>query len=380
MELERFLQESALTPLNHSKNSAVLLVTGATGFLGGATVVHLLASGFSGRIVALVRGEDEAHCRQRLCGSLQRFEPDWGNRLPANLEVVKGDLTEEGWGYDSKLEGLTHVLHVAANTSFGRSRDVRKTNVEGSLAVVHEVRRHKLTRYVHVGTAHIAGLEGPPLVFENEHPDPDVNHLVPYTASKAEAETELLKCVGDLPLVIARPSIVVGHTKLGCKPSGSIFWVCRAVEQLRMITWDPENQLDVIPVDYAAVALAHLIFAPQLKHCRYHISAGSGSISWREVGNEFARLRGGPTEDRYRQVDFSEISASDNYLADAGKQNRQMLKALELYYKFCGVSKTFDNTRLLAEGVPLPPPVSAFLGPCLVTSSKSIYDQMLSDF
>jgi hypothetical protein len=32
----------------------------------------------------------------------------------------------------------------------------------------------------------------------------------------------------DQPLIVARPSIVVGHTRLGCRPSASIFWYYRS--------------------------------------------------------------------------------------------------------------------------------------------------------
>src|SRR5450432_2846091 len=99
-------------------SDSTVLVTGATGFLGGATIVNMLASGFQGRIVALVRGETDAHCAQRMVNSLNRFEPTWGNQLPDNLQLLRGELTDTEWPDDPKLDGLTHVLHVAANTSF----------------------------------------------------------------------------------------------------------------------------------------------------------------------------------------------------------------------------------------------------------------------
>ena len=100
------------------------------------------------------------------------------------------------------------------------------------------------------------------MVHEDDFPSEHAAHLVAYTRSKAEAERQLAEHFADLPLVIARPSIVVGHTELGCKPSGSIFWVLRAVEAVRFITWDLENRIDVVPVDWAASALRHLLFAP----------------------------------------------------------------------------------------------------------------------
>ena len=96
--------------------------------------------------------------------------------------------------------------------------------------------------------------------------------------------------------MIARPSIVVGHTELGCKPSGSIFWVLRAVEALRFITWDLENRIDVVPVDWAASALRHLLFAPRLKHQRYHVSGREGRFgaleaNWRPNMPVYAAAR-----------------------------------------------------------------------------------------
>jgi thioester reductase-like protein len=50
-------------------------------------------------------------------------------------------------------------------------------------------------------------------------------HLVEYTHSKSTIEQLMQQHCPTLPLVIARPSIVVGHTHHGCRPSSSIFWV-----------------------------------------------------------------------------------------------------------------------------------------------------------
>ncbi len=52
-------------------------------------------------------------------------------------------------------------------------------------------------------------------------------HLVAYTRSKATTELLMRKECPNLPLLIARPSIIVGHTHLGGLPSTSIFWVFR---------------------------------------------------------------------------------------------------------------------------------------------------------
>src|SRR5258708_36975179 len=99
------------------------------------------------------------------------------------------------------------------------------------------------------------------------------NCSVPYTASKLEGERRLREIPG-LPLVIARPSIIVGHTRLGCHASASIFWVFRMARALRCFPCPADSRIDLVPVDYAAQAILRLLEAPQLAHALYHISAG----------------------------------------------------------------------------------------------------------
>lgn len=62
-----------------------------------------------------------------------------------------------------------------------------------------------------------------------------------------------------LPLTIARPSIVVGHTHHGCQPSSSIFWVFSMGLMLQKFLCSMEDRIDVIPVDYCADALMMLL-------------------------------------------------------------------------------------------------------------------------
>src|SRR5262249_36957826 len=85
-----------------------------------------------------------------------------------------------------------------------------------------------LRRFLHVGTAYICGAPAPALVREDDFPRSGVRHLVEYTASKAECEMLLENTAPELPLVVARPSSVVGHTRLGCGPSARLLWSFRS--------------------------------------------------------------------------------------------------------------------------------------------------------
>ena len=361
-----------------SWSAPTVFLTGVTGFLGGAFLSDLLQSSFDGEVVCLVRADDDDTAEERVRRSLGRFGAS--NPLPKNVKVLRGDLLSEDWHDSPLLNGVTHVLHLAASTSFGNSRGIRTTNVGGALSVAQAMRGRNLERFLYTGTAAICGASPEPVVHEDDYPSDRATHLVAYTRSKAEAERQLAEHFSDLPVVFARPSIVVGHTELGCKPSGSIFWVLRAVEALRFITWDLENRIDVVPVDWAASALRRLLFAPRLKHKRYHVSAGKGSsIRWKDLAAEYARMRGGTSHDRYEIGGMRELTVKRVMQAAGDGHPRHLLHALELYYRFCSLDLVFDNCRLLKEGIPAPPRFTEYMRVCEESSPASIYEQMRTD-
>jgi nucleoside-diphosphate-sugar epimerase len=135
----------------------------------------------------------------------------------------------------------------------------------------------------------VCGEKSERAVHEDVYPRRRARHFTEYTASKAECEMLLEGTAPELPLVVARPSVVAGHTRLGCLPSSSIFWFYRACDALRRLTCPLDSYDDVVPVDWVADALLLLLFKPNLRHNRYHVSAGAGSsVSWREIATVLA--------------------------------------------------------------------------------------------
>jgi nucleoside-diphosphate-sugar epimerase len=363
-----------------------VLLTGATGFLGGAVAVELLLRHPCCRLLLLVRADTAELAEARIRSSLARFTSTT-LLAPAlgRCATIRGDLTDPATFADPRLDQVTHVLHLAANTSFRSVRTVRHTNILGTLVLLHRMRRvGQLERFVYVGTAYICGTNPPPLVQEDDYPRHDVHHLVEYTASKAECEMLLEQTAPELPLVIARPSVVVGHTRLGCLPSASIFWYYRALELLRRLPAPPDTRKDIVPVDYTAEALALLLLKPALRYRRYHISAGeSAGVSWLEIMAELARCRGERHKEPLRVVDFATLAHERDRLRQRlgpGDEER-LLWALELYFRFgsSGV-ELFDNHRLLDEGMPVPPRFTRYLPACAtLPPDRSVYEQMLDD-
>lgn len=338
----------------------------------------MLDSGLEDEVVCLVRADDQDTAEERVRRSIARFGQP--HELPRNVTVLRGDMLSDEWHSSRALNNTTHVLHLAANTSFGNSPGIRRTNVEGALSVAKAMRGRSLERYLHVGTATICGIAHETIVREDDYPTAKAEHLLPYTRSKAEAEMLLTERYADLPLHIARPSIVVGDTRYGCKPSGSIFWVLRTLEALKFLGWNPNNRVDVVPVDWAASALTRLLFNPTLAHKRYHVSAGCGqSITWRELEAEYAHLYGGPAEDRYEIGDIHALTSQRVRQAVGPGNARYLRQALELYSRFCSLDLVFDNTRILQAGIPAPPRFTDYMQACVESSPSSIYEQMRVD-
>ena len=383
-----------------------VLLTGATGFIGGATLARLLEMRPDCRVLLLARDRGPESAAERLRRSLARFVGV--NRVDALLgscEVIPGDLTNPHSFGTSRLDDATHVLHLASrkklaadgldevshvlhlasNTNFRSVRGVRHTNILGTLALAHRMRRStKLQRFVYVGTSYICGENSERVVHEDMFPRLQARHFTEYTASKAECEMLLETTAPELPLVVARPSVVVGHTRLGCDPSASIFWFYRACHLLRLLTCPLASRDDVVPVDWVADALLLLLFKPVLRHRRYHVSAGeASSATWEEIAAAFARVDPVRPDEPYREVDMPDIVADRERIAErlGADGVDHLLAVLPIYYRFMQINaEIFDNTRLLAEGMPPAPGLPTYLERCAANpGARSVYEQMLDD-
>lgn len=364
-----------------------LLLTGVTGFLGGALAAALLEAERWRDLLFLVRAGDAADARARLAQTLSRFSvaPALVKRL-SEEQFLCGDLC--GFARlagDARLRDISDVVNCAAFASFSSHADILRTNVEGTVEFARALAAAApLRRFIQVGTAMSCGADAPKLVPEGYEPPGNALQLVPYTASKLEGERRLREELPARALVVVRPSIIVGHTRLGCRPSPSIYWVFRMARALRCFPCAPESRIDIVPVDYCAEAILCLLAANSLAHAAYHISAGrQASCSYREIDVAIAEALGeSPTLD-YRQLDYETISAQhDRFDQALGPCIKPIiLRAIRLYGAFGSLDLLFDNARLLAEGVRPPPRFATYAGLCALTASgMPIASQMQYDF
>ena len=298
-----------------------------------------------------------------------------------------GDFADVGdFAADPRLDAVTHVLNCAAIASFGNHPAIWPVNVKGTVAFAKRMSMVPgLKRFVHVGTAMSCGRGKSSPVHESWELATEQDHLVQYTISKAEGERQMHRDIPNLPLVVARPSIVVGHSLLGCEVSTSIFWVFRMAQDIGGFLCSFDDSVDIVPVDYCAQALKLLLLKDQLSADIYHVSAGQRyGDTFRNIERAMALARGiEPLAERYHCFDVSEIPAlAPEFQRRLGIKNRRLIAmALRLYGGFSQLNYLFDNSRLLAEGMPPPPRFVDYLARCVETTQEMpLLEQMLDDF
>ena len=279
--------------------SGAVLLTGATGFLGMDALTRLIERE-EAKIVLLVRARDDAEARARLKTVLARLydEPPRG---AARVRAVRADLLEPGLGLSASdreqlISSVDRIIHCAASISFELPlEEAREINVQGVSRMIELAREiaagGSLRRLVHVSTAFVSGRHAGEF---GEH-DLDVGQEFrnTYERSKNEAE-QLLRGAGDLPLAIARPSIVVGHSASGWTPAFNVlYWPMRAFERglLEEVPARQDSIVDFVPVDYVTDGIVALLDDEGARGT-YNVVAGEQALSAGELVELHSSLSG----------------------------------------------------------------------------------------
>ncbi|MGE8365782.1 SDR family oxidoreductase [Cupriavidus basilensis] len=363
-----------------------LLLTGATGFIGGNVMVAAINAGLARRLLCLVRGSDTADALARLrenavqCGLL-RSRVNWLTEDNVLLGALDSDFPP---AVVDRLSGVSQVINCAAMASFSTDPQVTRINVRDTLRFASRFAGSTaLRRFVHVGTAMACGTQRGTRVSEQDAGHDDTSHLVPYTRSKQEVEVLLRRSLPDLPLVVARPSIVVGHTVLGTQPSASIFWLFRIIHQARRYTAGPHTRIDVISADDCAQALLRLAVKPGLRFDAYHLSAGARAPTIAQVVAAMDEAAASEDAPAYRKCPASELPALALDVARTERiSNRRLIeRALRLYAGFAELGYVFDNRRIREEINFEPLSITDYVSECMRTSrGVGILEQMSWDF
>jgi nucleoside-diphosphate-sugar epimerase len=212
-------------------------------------------------------------------------------------------------------------------------------------------------------------------VHEDDAPRAEHGHVNEYARTKAVAELRL-RAETDLPLVVARPSAVIGHTRLGVGPSTSLFWYYRALAALGCGPFARDARRDIVPVDYVASCLAHLALAPRLAFDAYHVSAGDQAVTVDEILACFGARS-------WRTATPGELAEHPDVrrLARTDDEARRLARGIAACARFGALGiEGFDNARLLGEDLPPPPRFAGYLPRCIASAGgATIYEQMVDD-
>ncbi|MEE9115780.1 MAG: NAD-dependent epimerase/dehydratase family protein [Thermoplasmata archaeon] len=196
------------------------MVTGASGFIGGAIASHLLSEG---HIVTALEHSQRVRVR--------------GARIVHANVTVPHEV-------DHAIEGADIVVHCAAKMRVGTDRGaLHSTNVLGTKNVFESSSRSGVRQIVHLSSTCVMNEYEDHEMTDETYPYPD-GDLDSYTLSKIEAERIAKRYQKKLGVAIMRPGWVWGPG------SNEMVRLCKALESgLFAIPGSGTNALHLIYVD-----------------------------------------------------------------------------------------------------------------------------------
>ncbi|WP_316250510.1 non-ribosomal peptide synthetase [Tsukamurella columbiensis] len=282
-----------VTPTGHD-----VLITGATGLLGGHLVRAVLDADPSTRVWALVRARDEAAGLERIRTAMRGYG-SWSEGDEARITALPGDLSAPALGvdeavWDRVIAQVDAIIHCAARVNHVEPyARLRTANVDSTRFLLELASRRPGTVFEFVSTISAAGS------FE-EIPDSG------YTQSKWVAERIVeLAAASGVRSTILRPGLLTGDLVSGATNTEDAFW--NLVRSIATVGAAPSEMLDqtieMTPVDRAAQAMVEELRTGTEPLRALEVGSGSGP-SWREIVG--ALRRGGYPVEPVPGVEFLE--------------------------------------------------------------------------
>jgi len=356
-----------------------IFLTGGTGNIGAALIERLLTCDRSTRLILLVRGDSVTQAQERIENSLRLLSPQFCFADHAGrVTLLTGDITQHHLGLDpatwnNVASELTEIVHCAAATKFllplPCARTINVTGTYNVLTLAEAAHRHgRLRQIVHVSTAFVSG-DRTGIIYEEDRAAPTA-FANSYEQTKWEGEQLVRARMPELPITIARLSVVVGDSCTGRTLAFNVLYTpLRLIHdgKLKRIPIVSKTQLDVVPLDYVADALAHIACNYQQTVGRtFHLVAGAKqSLEAREIVKRAVRL--------FEQLDGDGQTFNIGFVAPVlyrvarslvSAHTRRLWQLADPYLPYLTMRREFDHTntdQLLGPAGITPPPLSDYL-------------------
>jgi thioester reductase-like protein len=340
----------------HSRKPSgdAVLMTGATGFLGQEILLRYLERS-DRQIYALIRAENDLRATERVRSILDSLFGD-ADRYLSRVNAVAADVESAGLGLDHhKREELarcvTEIIHSAASVSFTLPlAESRRVNVEGTrrlleFAELCQGRGQNLRRFCHISTAYVAGDH--PGEFTEDELEVGQGFRNAYERSKFEAELVVRERSAQLPVLVLRPSIVVGERSSGWTSSFNVLYPpLKAFSRgaYPVIPARRSTPVDVVPVDYVADAVFELASGSEDDLGVYHlVSGGRATTVGRLIEHSARHFRRRPprvvSPPVYRRLLHPIL------IRLSGERQRRALRRTEALFPYFSMRVRFDDRR-----------------------------------
>ncbi|MGW1724152.1 thioester reductase domain-containing protein [Streptomyces sp. NPDC002306] len=254
-----------------------ILLTGATGFLGGHMLLDLLRHS-DAHVYCLVRAADEEAAVARLGAQLRGYRLPWSAEVRRRITVLPGDIRRPRLGLSEELwHTLTHeldsVVGVAAAVDFLRGYpSLRGSNVLGALTLAELAATGRPKPLHHISSIAVFNEVGITSMGEDD-PLAHVDRLVAgYDQSKWAAEVALRRA-RDHGLVVSalRPGGIAGHTGTGAyNPQDLSSGLISAFGRFRTVP--AFRYLNAAPVDWVSRVAVAVVCEPDAWGFDYNLT------------------------------------------------------------------------------------------------------------
>ncbi|CAN5850003.1 SDR family oxidoreductase [soil metagenome] len=248
--------------MTDGRASQTVLVTGATGFLGGELVRQLLAEGAEVRIL-----------RRR------NSQLDLLGYAASQVDHAIGDITNPE-AVNAACTGVNQVYHLAARVGFGGKREEQvlfDVNARGTANVVNAALRNGVGRAVFTSSIAALGRSTTPVALIDETAEWRQSKAnTAYARSKHAAELEVHRGVAEgLDALMVCPALIFGPGRTGDNTTKIVGKVRK-----EKLPFYPAGGTCV--VDVADVAIGHRLAMKSGQTGQRYIFGGE-NLSWEEI-------------------------------------------------------------------------------------------------